>query len=316
VTSSRSDRTAWPVRIRPCDAEASAPGSRRGHQRSSTCVQGCSESSPRSSAQPVPEPAGVAERLAPLPRVDRPAGGRGVLQPLLVRADPAVEPVRTAHPHQRVGGHRPVVGQPAVELGAGPVAGVRAPRRGGTSSCAQPTTSRPLEVKSVGSRVSPVEELLTIGEVAQPSRAVRADRALLRVPRPAQLGPHGGQPAAVRPPRLRRLAFVAAAQRVGLSLDEIAAALGTLPRTGRRPAGSGPASARAGGTGWRTASRSCRRCRTPWTAASAAAACPCSAAPCTTPETPRRGGDGITVAPSGTGRRAAPARRLAQARVR
>ena len=73
---------------------------------------------------------------------------------------------------------------------------------------------------------------------------------------------------------LRRLAFISAAQRVGLSLDEVAAALDTLP-AGRAPTRadwtrlSGP---------WRNrsppASASFKPCKTPWTAAWAAAACP------------------------------------------
>ncbi|MGZ8764479.1 MAG: redox-sensitive transcriptional activator SoxR [Acidimicrobiia bacterium] len=75
----------------------------------------------------------------------------------------------------------------------------------------------------------PVDEWLPIGEIATRSGVARSalrfyeDEGLLR---PARTS--GGQR---RFPRdtLRRLAFIRAAQRVGLTLEEISAALGTLP---------------------------------------------------------------------------------------
>ena len=73
------------------------------------------------------------------------------------------------------------------------------------------------------------EELLTIGELARraglsvPTLRFYESRGLLTSVRTA-----GNQRRFARH-ALRRLAFVTAAQRVGLSLAEIAAALGTLP---------------------------------------------------------------------------------------
>jgi MerR family transcriptional regulator, redox-sensitive transcriptional activator SoxR len=73
------------------------------------------------------------------------------------------------------------------------------------------------------------QDLLTIGEIAERSgfatSAIRfyEDQGLVRSQRTA--GNHRQFPRYT----LRRLAFIRSAQRVGLSLDEIAAALATLP---------------------------------------------------------------------------------------
>ncbi|HEY2723546.1 MAG TPA: redox-sensitive transcriptional activator SoxR [Pseudonocardiaceae bacterium] len=82
--------------------------------------------------------------------------------------------------------------------------------------------------------VTALPDLLTIGEVAErsgvPHTALRfyEDRGLIRSQRTV-----GNQR---RYPRvmLRRLAFIRAAQRVGLSLEQVSAALRTLPE-GRTP---------------------------------------------------------------------------------
>lgn len=77
-------------------------------------------------------------------------------------------------------------------------------------------------------------EWLTIGEVAArsgvPHTALRfyEERGLLAVQR------SGGNQRRYPRAALRRLAFIRAAQRVGLSLDQITAALATLPQ-GRSP---------------------------------------------------------------------------------
>ena len=78
------------------------------------------------------------------------------------------------------------------------------------------------------------DDLLTIGEVADRSGVATSalrfyeDRGLLASERTA-----GGQRRYHRD-ALRRIAFIRAAQRVGLTLDEIAEALDSLPR-GRTP---------------------------------------------------------------------------------
>ena len=73
---------------------------------------------------------------------------------------------------------------------------------------------------------------------------------------------------------LRRLAFIRAAQNVGLSLDEISRSTRRpCPTAARRPARTGRGSRTAGSTASTTRSRHCRDCATGWTAASAAAAC-------------------------------------------
>ncbi len=72
--------------------------------------------------------------------------------------------------------------------------------------------------------------MLSIGQVAERSglavSAVRfyADRGLVR----AERGPNGRR--SFRPEVLRRIGFVQVAQRVGLTLDEIAEALADLPQ--------------------------------------------------------------------------------------
>jgi MerR family redox-sensitive transcriptional activator SoxR len=89
------------------------------------------------------------------------------------------------------------------------------------------TSSSSLEVK--GLSVKRREDLLTIGEVSARSglatSAIRfyEDRGLVRSTRT-----EGNQRAFPRH-TLRRLAFVRAAQRVGLSLEEVATALASLP---------------------------------------------------------------------------------------
>lgn len=78
------------------------------------------------------------------------------------------------------------------------------------------------------------EELMPIGEVAR--RAGIAASALRFYEREGLIGSERSDGDRRRYPRgvLRRLAFIRAAQNVGLSLDEIRAALATLP-TGRSP---------------------------------------------------------------------------------
>ena len=103
---------------------------------------------------------------------------------------------------------------------------------------------------------------------------------------------------------LRRLAFIRAARNVGLSLDEIAAALASLP-SGRTPT-------RADWTrlsrGWRhrldEQITALTALRDGLDSASAAAACRCSAVPSPTPPTP----------PAPAGRSRLPARRAAPRR--
>ena len=72
--------------------------------------------------------------------------------------------------------------------------------------------------------------------------------------------------------QLRRIAFIRTAQRVGLTLDEIADALATLPE-GRTPTKADwTGSAAPGGRGSTTRSGGSSCSATSWTAASAAAA--------------------------------------------
>ena len=85
-----------------------------------------------------------------------------------------------------------------------------------------------------------------------------------------------------RPDMLRRVAFIRVAQRIGLSLGEIAEALGSLPLQRTRPATTGT-SCRAGGcrvSTNRSPPLSC--CAIASTDASAAGACPSIRASCTT----------------------------------
>jgi DNA-binding transcriptional MerR regulator len=84
---------------------------------------------------------------------------------------------------------------------------------------------------------------------------------------------------------LRRLAFISSAQRVGLSLKEIADALATLPPTGRRPRRSGRHSPVAGADSSTSGSPSSNGCATTSRPASDVAACRCRPASCSTPTT-------------------------------
>ena len=75
---------------------------------------------------------------------------------------------------------------------------------------------------------------LTIGELAERSGGA-VGAALLRGPGPDHGRPgHRATSGATSAPTLRRVAFIRSAQRVGLSLEEITEALGTLPG-GRTP---------------------------------------------------------------------------------
>ena len=122
-------------------------------------------------------------------------------------------------------------------------------------------------------------DLLPIGEVARRAGiAASALRYYEEAGLIAAVRPEGGQR---RYPRsvLRRLAFVRAAQNVGLTLDEIREALATLPE-GRTPTKADWAGSRAAGTrAWTSRSRRSRRCATASRRASAAAACRCATAP-------------------------------------
>ena len=83
-------------------------------------------------------------------------------------------------------------------------------------------------------------DLLTVGEIARRSgfaeSAVRyyEGLGLLSATRTS-----GGQRRFERS-TLRRLAFIRAARNIGLSLDEVAAALASLPASGLRPGPTGP----------------------------------------------------------------------------
>ena len=87
---------------------------------------------------------------------------------------------------------------------------------------------------------------------------------------------------------LRLVAFIRAAQRVGLTLDEIRDALATLPEGRRRPRPTGRACRRAGGRCSTDASRKCSASATASTAASVAGACRSRRARCRTPTTSPR----------------------------
>ena len=134
-----------------------------------------------------------------------------------------------------------------------------------------------------------MRDSLTIGELSArsgvPTSALRfyESRGLIRA------GRTGGNQRRYDRAELRRVAFIRIAQRVGLTLDEIAQALATLP--GFAYADQGRLGAAVGGAG-EPASTSRSRC---WSAcangspaASAAAACPCSAAASPTPTTNSR----------------------------
>ena len=84
---------------------------------------------------------------------------------------------------------------------------------------------------------------------------------------------------------LRQLAFIAAAQRIGLDLHQVKEALDTLPSDGPLHSTTGPVSPVPGANKSPTACLSCRPCRTPSTAASDAAACRSRVAPCLTQTT-------------------------------
>ena len=129
-------------------------------------------------------------------------------------------------------------------------------------------------------------DLLTVGEVADRSGfAASALRYYERVGLIDATRTSGGQ-RRYRRSVLRRLAFVRAARNIGLSLDEVAAALATLP-DGRTPTKADWArlSRGPGGRGWTSRSTAWSRCGTGWTRASAAAACRCAGAPSPTPPT-------------------------------
>jgi DNA-binding transcriptional MerR regulator len=81
---------------------------------------------------------------------------------------------------------------------------------------------------------------------------------------------------------LRRLAFIRAAGNIGLSLDEIAAELETLPQ-GRTP--NAQDWQRISEPGWTSRSPPSRPSATGWTAASAVAVSRCGPARSTTPRT-------------------------------
>ena len=78
---------------------------------------------------------------------------------------------------------------------------------------------------------------------------------------------------------LRRVSFIRAAQRVGLSLEEIAAALATLPENRTPTKADWARLSRGWRAGWTPRSSGSSGCATGSTRASAAAACPCASAP-------------------------------------
>ena len=77
-------------------------------------------------------------------------------------------------------------------------------------------------------------DLLTVGEICPAQRFRRVGDPLLRGPRPAGRGPDRGDQRRFERSTLRRLAFIRAARNVGLSLNEVAEALSSLP-AGRTP---------------------------------------------------------------------------------
>jgi MerR family redox-sensitive transcriptional activator SoxR len=107
-------------------------------------------------------------------------------------------------------------------------------------------------------------DLLTIGETAERSGVAPSalryyeTQGLIRATRTT------GNQRRYQRSTLRRVAFIRSAQRVGLSLEEIAEALSTLP--------DGRGSPRAGGGGSTPRSSGWNGCGIAWTAASAVAA--------------------------------------------
>jgi MerR family redox-sensitive transcriptional activator SoxR len=105
-------------------------------------------------------------------------------------------------------------------------------------------------------------DLLTIGEVAARAGVATSSlrfyerEGLLHATRSA-----GGQRRYDRSV-LRRVAFVRAAQRVGLSLEEIRAALRRCPSHARRPGRTGRGCLASGGRGSTHGSRSSSSCAT------------------------------------------------------
>ena len=93
-------------------------------------------------------------------------------------------------------------------------------------------------------------DLLTVGEIARRSgfaeSAIRyyEGLGLLAADRTA------GNQRHFERSTLRRLAFIRAARNVGLSLNEVAEALSSLPAGRTPPARTGPGCPGAGGTGW------------------------------------------------------------------
>jgi redox-sensitive transcriptional activator SoxR len=72
---------------------------------------------------------------------------------------------------------------------------------------------------------------------------------------------------------LRRVAVIKVAQRTGIPLASIQAALAACPRAARRPPRTGPNCRAPGGPSWTSASAASASFATSWTTASAAAAC-------------------------------------------
>ncbi len=129
------------------------------------------------------------------------------------------------------------------------------------------------------------DDLLPVGEIAHragisvPTVRFYEERGLIGSTRTA-----GNQRRFARH-TLRRIAYVRAAQRFGLSLAEIREALDTLPADRAPTKGTGLASRGAGTTCSRSASRPSSGCATRPTAASGAAACRPPGARSTTPTT-------------------------------
>jgi len=72
---------------------------------------------------------------------------------------------------------------------------------------------------------------------------------------------------------LRRVAVIKVAQRTGIPLASIQAALSACPTAARRPPTNGPSCRAPGGPSWTNASSASPSCATSWTTASAAGAC-------------------------------------------
>ncbi|EUA43901.1 redox-sensitive transcriptional activator soxR [Mycobacterium xenopi 4042] len=116
-------------------------------------------------------------------------------------------------------------------------------------------------------------DLLTVGEIARRSGfAASAIRFYENVGLITASRTSGGQRRFERN-MLRRLAFIRAARNVGLSLEEVAAALAKLPdgRTPTRPTGIGCPG--IGGPASTTRLRDWSRFATTWTRASVAVVC-------------------------------------------